>query len=159
MEQLTNIIPIPSLADSNLVISALRCLEKRLRHSGEEVLSSSKDVRAYLQLHLAEEKNEVFSALFLDNKLRLLAFEKLFHGTINEAIVYPRRIVQKALEYNAAAILLAHNHPSGVCEPSLADKKITQELQTILKLIDVRVLDHIIVAYPNSYSFADHGLL
>jgi DNA repair protein RadC len=158
INQSTNLRLVPSLADSNLVISALRCLETQLRHNGE-LLKSSKEVCAYLQMHLAEEKNEVFSALFLDNANRLLAFEKLFHGTINEAKVYPRRIVQKAIEYNAAAILLAHNHPSGECNPSSSDKQVTQVLSTILKIIDVRLLDHIIVSCTDSYSFAEHGLL
>lgn len=147
-----------SFADSSLVINALHCLETRLRYGGE-LLTSTRDVCAYLQLHLADEKNEIFSVLFLDNNHRLLAFEKLFHGTINEATVYPRKIVQRALEHNAAAILLAHNHPSGRCEPSPADKQITQVLWTILKIIDVRILDHIIVTCTNSYSFAEHGLI
>lgn len=153
-----NIVPIPSLADSNLVVSALRCLETRLRYGGE-LLSNSKDVMAYLQLHLAEEKNEVFAALFLDRTHRLLAFEKLFYGTISEATVYPRRIVQKALVHNAAAIILAHNHPSGQCEPSLADREMTYEIRMILNIIDVQLLDHIIVSYPNTYSFAEQRLL
>lgn len=156
--QLTNVVPIPSLADSNLVVSALRCLETRLRY-GSELLSNSKDVTAYLQLHLAEEKNEVFAALFLDRTQRLLAFEKLFYGTISEATVYPRRIVQKALVHNAAAIILAHNHPSGQCEPSIADREMTYEIRMILNIIDVQLLDHIIVAYPNTFSFAEQRLL
>ncbi len=156
--QLTNDRSITSLADSNLVISALRCLETRLRYGGE-LLTRSRDVCAFLQLHLAEEKNEVFAVLFLDSRHRLLAFEKLFYGTINEATVYPRRIVQKVLEHNAAAILLAHNHPSGECEPSAADREITRVLRTILNIIDVRLLDHVIVSCPNTYSFAEYGLL
>lgn len=156
--QLINLTPIPSPSDSSLVISALRYLETQLRYGGD-LLTNARDVCAYLQLHLAEEKNEVFAALFLDNKHRLLVFEKLFYGTINEAMVYPRRILQKALEYNAAAILFAHNHPSGQCEPSTADSELTKKLRTILKVIDVNVLDHIIVSYPYSYSFAEHGLL
>jgi len=158
ISQLINVTPLVSLADSNLIKSALRCLETRLRY-GKEVLSNSKDVCAYLQLHLGEEKNEVFSALFLDSRNRLLAFEKLFQGTVNEAVIYPRTIVQKALEHNAAGVLVAHNHPSGECNPSLADRELTRDLRTILGIINVRVLDHIIVSGTNSYSFAEHGLL
>ena len=154
----TNIVSIPNLAESNLVISALRCLERNLRH-GSVLLNESREVCTYLQLQLAEEKNEVFSTLFLDNQHRLLAFEKLFYGTINEAMIYPRIIIQKALEHNAAAIILAHNHPSGKCEPSNADKEITVQIRTILEILNISLLDHIIVSHPNTYSFAEHGLL
>src|SRR5205085_12160017 len=119
----------------------------------------SREVCTYLQLHLANEKNEVVSTLFLDNQHRLLAFEKLFYGTINEAVIYPRIIVQKALEHNAAAIILAHNHPSGKCDTSSADREITRQIRTILEIINVRLLDHIIVSYPQTYSFAEQGLL
>lgn len=146
------------LAESKLVARALRCLEKRLRYSSE-LLNNSLDVRAYLQLNLAEEKNEVFAALFLDNTHRLLAFEKLFYGTINETMVYPRTVVQKTLEYNAAKVIFAHNHPSNHCEPSDADIEITRDLRRILSALNVSIVDHVIVSYKNSYSFAEHGLL
>jgi DNA repair protein RadC len=152
----TNIVPTASLVDSNLVSSALRCLERNLRH-GSVLLNDAREVCAYLQLQLAEEKNEVFATLFLDNQHRLLAYEKLFYGTINETMVYPRVIIQKSLEHNAAAIILAHNHPSGKCEPSRADIEITNQIRTILGIINVSLLDHIIVSYPNTYSFAEHG--
>jgi DNA repair protein RadC len=103
--------------------------------------------------------NEVFFVLFLNNQKCLIAFEKLFHGTINEAAVYPRVVLQKALAYNAAAIILAHNHPSGECMPSTADIEITQTLQKVLKIIDISVLDHVIVSQRDSYSFAEHGVV
>jgi DNA repair protein RadC len=153
-----DVIPSPNLSNSDPVASALRYLEARLRH-GTQLLSHSQDVCAFLQLSLAEEVSEVFAVIFLDSKHRLLAFEKLFHGTINESTVYPRRVLQKALEHNAAAVIVAHNHPSGHCEPSEADVEITRELRAILKVIQVKLLDHFIVSCPNSYSFVEHGLL
>jgi DNA repair protein RadC len=147
-----------TLYSDRLIERALKCLEKRLCY-GSVLLDSASAARAYLQLQLAEEKNEVFAVLFLNNSHRLLAFEKMFRGTVNETAVYPRQIVQKVLEHNASAILIAHNHPSGDCSPSVADREITLKLQTIFDTIDVKVLDHFIVSCPNSYSFAEHGLL
>lgn len=146
------------LSDSRLIKHALRCLEKRLCY-GQEVLSNSNDVCSYLQLHLAQEKNEVFAVLFLNNRHCLIAFEKLFFGTINEATIYPRVILQKALEHNATAIILAHNHPSNHCFPSIADQNITQKLRDGLKIFDIDVLDHIIVSHQECYSFAKHALM
>ncbi len=145
-------------SESKLVTRALRCLEKRLRYCSE-TLSDSRLVRAYLQLHLADEKSEVFAVLFLDNQNGLLTFEKLFYGTINESVVYPRTVIQKALEYNAAKVILAHNHPSSNCKPSREDEQMTRDLKRILSIIDVEVIDHIIISHQNSYSFADNGLL
>ncbi|MEO8964710.1 MAG: DNA repair protein RadC [Gammaproteobacteria bacterium] len=144
--------------ETKLVARALRCLEKRLRYNSE-TLSNPQDVCSYLRLHLAEERNEVFAVIFIDNHNRLLAFEKLFLGTINESAVYPRVVVQKALEHNAAKVILAHTHPSGHADPSNADIEITRDLQRILSIISVTVIDHIIVARENSYSFAEHGLM
>ncbi|MEO8402614.1 MAG: JAB domain-containing protein [Gammaproteobacteria bacterium] len=144
--------------ESKLVARALRCLEKRLRYCSE-TLTDSCSVRSYLQLHLATEKSEVFAVLFLDNSNRLLAFEKLFYGTINESMVYPRTVIQKALEHNAAKVILAHNHPSSNCNPSHADEQITRDLKRILSIIDVNVIDHVIVSHQSSYSFAENGLL
>ena len=145
-------------AETKLVARALRCLEKRLRYNSE-TLNKSHDVRSYLRLRLAGEKNEVFAVLFLDNSHRLLAFEKLFYGSINESAVYPRVVVQKALAHNAAKVIFAHTHPSGNSEPSNADKELTRELQRILSIVCVKTIDHIIVARENSYSFAEHGLM
>lgn len=143
---------------NKLISEAINCLEKRIRRATLS-LNHSQDVCAFLRLHLAVEKHEVFAVSFLDSRHRLIQFEKLFHGTINETAVYPRRVVEKALEYNAAAVILAHNHPSEECKPSLADRAVTRELRTILKIINVQVLDHIIVSHHDSYSFAEHGLL
>lgn len=122
-----------------LISKALRCLEGRMRYATNKKLTSSHDVCNYLRLQLAGEKNEVFSVLFLDNRHRLLAFEKMFYGTVNEAMVYPRAIIQKALEHNAAAVIAAHNHPSSSAQPSQADKNITKELKDILKVLDIKM--------------------
>lgn len=147
------------LNTDKLISKALRCLEDRLKYVAGEVLNSSRHVCDYLRLQLAQEKNEVFSVLFLDSRHRLLAFEKMFHGTINESVVYPRSIIQKALEHNAAALIAAHNHPSGSLEPSMADKEITRNLKTVMDLMDIKLLDHIIVTPMETYSFAERGLL
>lgn len=142
----------------SLIVNALRCLEIRLHHQSV-LLNNSRNVRAYLRLQLAEEENEMFSVLFLNSQHHLLCFEKLFRGSINEAIVYPRTIVQKALQHNAAKVILAHNHPSDNCNPSPADKEITESIRKILDVIDVQVVDHVIVSRQTSYSFSEHGLL
>jgi DNA repair protein RadC len=147
-------------ADDNesLIINALHCLEIRLRYHSA-LLNHSKDVRAYLRLHLAEEENETFAVLFLNNQCRLLAFEKLFRGTLHEVIAYPRIVVQKALQCNAAKVILAHNHPGEDCTPSSADKEITETIRQALDLVDTKVVDHWIVSHRDSYSFAENGLL
>ena len=112
----------------------------------------------FLQLALAQEKNEVFSAIFLNNKHKVLSFEPLFTGTIDGAAVYPRVVVQQALACNAAAVIFAHNHPSGCCEPSRADQQITKRLTDALALIDVRVLDHFVVSRSEWVSLAERGM-
>jgi DNA repair protein RadC len=156
----TRKIKIDSYADDDILISkALRCLEDRMRYAAGDTLNSSLIVSRYLRLQLAQEKNEVFSALFLDNRHRLLAFEKMFYGTINESVVYPRGIIQKALEYNAAAIIAAHNHPSGNLTPSSADMMVTNQLKDILKILDIKLIDHFIITHKETYSFAEKGLL
>ena len=102
-------------------------------------------------------RSESFAVLFLDIKNRLITSEELFRGTLSHASVYPREIVKAALHQNAASIILAHNHPSGSCEPSQADLSLTSTLKQALALVDIRVLDHFIIANPNVYSFAEHG--
>ena len=117
-------------------------------------------VRDYLRLHLAGLAHEVFFALWLDAQNRLIAGEELFRGTLTQTSVYPREVVKKALWHNAAAVVFAHNHPSGVSEPSFADESLTRELRQALALVDVRVLDHFIVAGASQpLSFAERGLL
>jgi DNA repair protein RadC len=136
---------------------ARRSLAARLQQT--PVFDSPQAVKDYLQLQLANKPHEVFAVLFLDTQHRLLAFEELFRGTLNQASVYPREVVKRALAFNAAAAILAHNHPSGVAEPSRADEALTQALKAALALIDVRVLDHFVVARGSVVSFAERGLL
>ncbi len=124
-----------------------------------DALTSPSAVRDYLRLNLAGREHEVFCGVFLDSQHRVLAIEELFRGTLNQASVYPREVVKRALALNAAAIILAHNHPSGVAEPSSADRNLTTLLKEALALIDVRVLDHFIVAQHSVTSFAERGLL
>ncbi|WP_263772770.1 RadC family protein [Propionivibrio soli] len=140
-------------------------LEMSRRALAEEIKSVSAfdgpaAVRDYLRLHLADLGHEVFFALWLDAQNRLITGEELFRGTLTQTSVYPREVVKKALAHNAAAVVLAHNHPSGVAEPSAADEMLTQELKRSLALVDVRVLDHFIVAgRAKPLSFAERGLL
>lgn len=124
-----------------------------------DALTSPNSTRAYLSAQLRGYSHEVFACLFLDNQHRVIKFEELFRGTIDSASVYPREVVKQALHYNAAAVILAHNHPSGISEPSTADKAITQTLTKALALFDIRVLDHFIVGDGVPYSFAEHGLI
>ena len=116
-------------------------------------------VRDYLQLHLSSREHEVFAVLFLDAQHRLLQFDEMFRGTLTQTSVYPREVVRRALALNAAAVILAHNHPSGVAEPSRADEFLTQSLKSALQLVDVRVLDHLVVTANVVVSFAERGLL
>lgn len=137
-------------------------LEMGKRHLAEglrrdSVLESPQAVRDYLKAQLRHEPHEVFGCLFLDSKHRVLAFEVLFRGTIDSASVYPRQVVKRALSHNAAALILTHNHPSGVSEPSQADRILTQRLKDALGLIDVRVLDHFIVGDGEPLSMAELG--
>jgi len=139
-------------------------LEMARRHTFEEldrgdVLTSPEATRAYLSSQLRNYPYEVFACLFLDNQHHILEFEELFRGTIDGASVYPREVVKKALDHNAAAVIFAHNHPSGISEPSQADKQITDKLKQALGLLDIRVLDHFIIGDGRPYSFAEHGLL
>lgn len=124
-----------------------------------EALESPGDTLGFLQASLRDRSYEVFCCLFLDNRHRVLAFEELFRGTLNGTAVYPREIVKRALALNAAAVILVHNHPSGVAEPSRADEVLTERLKEALALIEVRVLDHIVVGDGETVSFSERGLL
>jgi DNA repair protein RadC len=139
-------------------------LEMAKRHFKEvlqrgSALSSPDITRAYLSAQLRGYSYEVFACLFLDNQHRVIQLDELFRGTIDGASVYPREVVKKALHHNAAAVIFAHNHPSGIAEPSAADKHITEKLKQALALFDIRVLDHFIIGDGQPYSFAEHGLL
>lgn len=124
-----------------------------------DVLSSPGDTRQYLHLRLHQYPYEVFSCIFLDNRHRVISYEELFRGTIDGASVHPREVVRRAIYHNAAALILAHNHPSGIAEPSRADEDITRRLKQALSLVDVRVLDHIIIGGSETISFAERGLI
>jgi DNA repair protein RadC len=134
-----------------------RALAEQLRSF--PLVNSPAAVRDYLRLTLAALPHEVFAVLFLDAQHRLLASEEMFRGTLTQTSVYPREVVKRALAHNAGAVILAHNHPSGIAEPSRADELLTQSLARALDLVDVRVLDHVIVAGDASVSFAERGLL
>lgn len=134
---------------------ARRHLAERLRR--DSVLESPRAVRDYLKAMLRHEPHEVFACLFLDSKHRVLAFEPLFHGSIDNTSVYPRQVVKRALAHNAAALILCHNHPSGVAEPSQADHVLTKRLKTALEFVDVRVLDHFIVGEGEPLSMMERG--
>ena len=134
-----------------------RYLQEDLQRS--DSLSSPSDSRRYLQAKLRHYPYEVFSCLFLDNRHRVIEYEELFRGTIDGASVHPREVVRRALEHNAAALILAHNHPSGVAEPSEADRRITQRLQEALALVDIRVLDHFIIGEGKPISLAERGMV
>jgi len=125
----------------------------------DAVFSSPQAVRDYLRLTLARREHEVFVALFLDAQHRLIAAEELFRGTLTQTSVYPREVVKRALALNAGAVIFAHNHPSGVAEPSRSDELLTASLRQALGLVDVRVLDHLVVAGTATTSFAERGLL
>ncbi len=122
-------------------------------------LTSPAESRAYLQAKLRHYPYEVFSCLFLDNRHRVIEFEELFRGTIDGASVHPREVVRRALHHNAAALILAHNHPSGVTEPSAADQRITQRLKEALSLMEIRILDHFIIGDGKPVSMAELGML
>jgi len=124
-----------------------------------DLLTTPALVRNYLSAQLRHQPREVFAVLFLDNQNRLIAYDELFYGTIDGAAVYPREVVKKALSRNANSVILAHNHPSGIAEPSQADQRITQRLQDALSLVDIRVIDHMIVGDSEVISFAERGLL
>ena len=140
-----------------LVKLAIDVLE--LRHHPGECLNSPNHLKEYLRLKLGDSKNEIFGAVFLDNKHRIICDEVIFTGSITSASVYPRVLAQKALEHNAAALFLYHNHPSGDPEPSSADEHITNKVKDALHLIEVRVLDHLVVGSEGAISFADRGLI
>ncbi|MEW6097902.1 MAG: DNA repair protein RadC [Pseudomonadota bacterium] len=123
------------------------------------VFQAPAQVKDYLRLHLARKPHEVFAVLFLDAQNRLLAMEELFRGTLTQTSVYPREVVKRALAHNAAAVMLAHNHPSGLAEPSKADEYLTHTLKSALALVDVQVLDHFVVGHRDVVSFAERGLL
>ena len=136
---------------------ARRVLSQRVRRGA--TMSSPQAVKDYLRLEIGVLEHEVFSVLFMDAQHRIIELRQMFRGTVSQTSVYPREVVKEALSLNAAALILAHNHPSGAAEPSRADEFLTQTLKTALALVDVRVLDHLVVAGADVTSFAERGLL
>ncbi len=137
-------------------------LSKRYFHEvllRSDPLESPGATEQYLKSALGDNPNEVFACLFLDTRHRVIAYEELFHGTIDGATVYPRVVAEKALKHNAAALIVAHNHPSGISEPSLADQAITRRLKDALALLDIRLLDHFVIGEGAPVSMAARGLL
>jgi DNA repair protein RadC len=134
-----------------------RALAEEIKH--QDALSSPEKVSDYLRLKLGGQEREVFVVLFLDAQNRVQSQETLFEGTLTQTSVYPREVVKRALYHNAASVIFAHNHPSGIAEQSRADELITQALKKALDLVDIRVLDHFIVAGHQTMSFAERGLL
>jgi DNA repair protein RadC len=125
----------------------------------EPVFTTPQRVKDYLRMRLGSLPHEVFAVLFLDAQQRLIACEEMFRGTLTQTSVYPREVVKRALELNTASVILSHNHPSGVLEPSRADELLTQTLKSSLQLVDVRVIDHVVVARTGALSFAERGLI
>ena len=144
-------------APAEVLQAALRMLAGQLR--GTEMLSSPQAVRDFLRIKLGTLEHEVFAVIHLDAQHRVIEYVEMFRGTMSQTSVYPREIVKETLARNSAALILVHNHPSGVAEPSRADEMLTQTLKSALLLVDVRVIDHLIVAGPTILSFAEKGLL
>lgn len=140
-----------------IVASALALLAEEVRAT--DTLSSPSAVRDYLRLALGDREHEVFAVVFLDSQNRVIEVAEIFRGTLTQTAVYPREVVIEALKRNAAAVIFCHNHPSGVPEPSAADRMLTDALKRALALVDVQVLDHLIVTRREAMSFAEKGLL
>ncbi|WP_446808635.1 RadC family protein [Methylomonas sp. 2BW1-5-20] len=146
-----------ALTEEQIIKAATLLLNQRVERG--ELMNDLYVVGPYLKTRLQGLEHEVFVCLFLDNQHRLIEYEELFRGTIDGASVFPREVVKRCLQLNAAAVIFAHNHPSGINEPSPADRKITDKLKAALGMIDVRVLDHFIVGDGEPYSFAEHRLI
>lgn len=149
-------LPIPATADE-VIAAAREHISRRVRRGVS--LTSPQATRDFLALKLGSQEFETFCCLFLDNRHRLIEFVELFRGTIDGASVHAREVVREAIKRNAAAVVFAHPHPSGVSEPSIADQQITARLKEALQLVEIRVLDHFIVAGGQIVSFAERGLL
>jgi DNA repair protein RadC len=158
-----DIMACPGIGRGRLAV--LRALPELARRYYSESLPNGESIRSpadtegYLQARMRHLDHELFCCLFLDNRHRVLSFNELFRGTIDGTSVYPREVVKEALAVNAAAVILAHNHPSGVAEPSQADERITRRLKSALELVDIRLLDHLIVGDGRTTSLASRGLI
>jgi DNA repair protein RadC len=146
------------MSEEEIIDKAIAILESRLQKA-ETFFTRPADTKSYLKLTFSGLEHESFRALFLNSQNGLISCEELSRGTIDGASVYPREVVKAALQFNAAAVIFSHNHPSGHSEPSQADRNITKRLTEALSLVDIRVLDHIVVGGDQTYSFAEHGLI
>lgn len=151
--------PALTARETRTLYRAMSILETHLKRPDSEIFNTPGAVRDYLVFKLAREEAEQFMVLFLDAQHRLIEAETMFRGTLTQTSVYPREVVKRALYHNAAAAIFAHNHPSGVVDPSASDRMLTNALKQALALVDVRVLDHFIVAGRHTLSFAERGLL
>lgn len=152
-------IPLPTHVEAlaeYYIHKAIAILDARIKAKGVMFLQVA-DVTNFLRLQLESEEREVFAVLFLDNQHRLIEFKRMFFGTINTVNVHPREVVKEAIKQNAAAVIFAHNHPSGLAEPSKADRDITVGLTNALALVDVRTLDHVVIGHGQTISFAERG--
>ena len=147
------------LTDDAIISRALQILENRTRYANDVTMDSPVAVRDYCKLRLGALPHEMFAVIWLDNQNRLIEFEEMFRGTLTQASVYPREVAKSALAHNAAAVILVHNHPSGVPTPSQSDIRLTKVLSEALALLDVRVLDHIVVTATETVSLAEKGLM
>ncbi|MWP61955.1 DNA repair protein RadC [Gilliamella sp. Pas-s25] len=141
-----------------IVTTALKLLEKQMKIEKNQ-FTKTKQVIDYLRLKLTQKEREHFVAMYLNNQHQLIKVETLFMGTINSVEIHPREIIKQALRYNAAAVIFAHNHPSGESQPSNADRNINQKLTEILNIVDIRVLDHIVIGKQSYFSFAERSWL
>lgn len=159
MQVQTETSPVYQTSDEDAIIAqALKILAGRLLHSGKAV-ESSRAAKDYIRLKIGGLPYETFGVLFMDTRHVPIAFEEMFRGTLDSCSVHPREIARRALELNAGAIILSHNHPSGNPSPSQADERITRVINDAMKLFDIRVLDHIIVSPADTYSFSDNGMM
>jgi len=148
-----------TITAEQIIEQAKQILTTRLCNASSTTFSNPSAVSSYLTIKLADKEREVFACLFLDNQHRLIQYEELFYGTIDSAAIYPREVVKAALHHNAAAVIFAHNHPSGLATPSEADKQITERLKRALDTVDIRTLDHFVIGHNETVSFAEKGYL
>lgn len=141
-----------------IIAHALKIVERRVFRRGK-AMCEPQAVKDFLRTKLVDQRNEIFAVLFLDTRNRVITYEEMFRGTINQTTVYPRVVVARALEHNAAAVIFAHNHPSGVSDPSQADRALTSVLKDALAPVEIRVLDHLVIGEGQPLSFAETGLL
>ncbi|MGC3933568.1 JAB domain-containing protein [Pseudomonas atacamensis] len=154
-----NQVNLMSLAEQDVIIqNAIFILEQRIFRAGP-CLTNPQDVKSYLRLQLANPVKEIFACVFLDSHHRVIKYEPLFFGSIDHTTVHPRIILQRALETHSAAVIMAHNHPTGIVNPSVADQRLTKRLKDLLIKIDVRLIDHFIIGEGEPYSFAEAGLI